>query len=79
MVRILPLFKTSRKVQAFGSSLALTLPVMYTRINDIEKGKSMKLFYDLDGTLILANCENEEELRKRMLKFIKTLDEAILK
>ena len=56
------LFKTTRKVQLFGSSLALTIPAMFAKINDIEKGKRLTLFYDLNGTLILANCEKEEEL-----------------
>ena len=79
MVRKLPLFKTSRKVQSFGSSLALTLPVMFTKINDIEKGKIMKAYYDLNGTLIFSNCQNEEELKQRMINFLKTLDDNISK
>jgi hypothetical protein len=44
----MPLFKTSRKVQMFGDSLALTIPSMFVKINDIEKGKRMRVFYDLE-------------------------------
>ena len=79
MVFIMPLFKTSRKIQMFGDSLALTIPSMFVKINDIEKGKKMRIFYDLEGTLIIANCLNEEELKTCILKFLNTLEENISK
>lgn len=69
----LKIFKTTRKVQLFGSSLALTIPAMFAKINDIEKGKRLNLFYDLNGTLILANCENEEELTKCLINLLESL------
>jgi len=70
----MPVFKTFRKVQLFGSSLALTIPAMFVKLNDIEKGKRLSLFYDLDGTLILANCRNEDELKNCILNFLETLE-----
>ena len=70
----MPLFKTSRKVQVFGDSLALTIPSMYVKVNEIKKGNKMKIIYDLEGTLILTNCSNEEELKKCLLKFIKKIE-----
>lgn len=73
----MPLFKSSRKVQAFGSSLALTIPAMYARINEIRKGNKIRIFYDLDGTMIMANCRNEKELKACILKFLQTLDDSL--
>ena len=70
----MPFFKTSRKVQRYGSSLALTIPAMYAKINDIEKGKRLNLFYDLNGVLVLANCKNEEELIARLNTFLESLE-----
>ena len=58
----------------FGSSLALTIPAMYAKINDIDKGKRLNLFYDLNGTLILVNCDSEAELVEKLISFLKTLE-----
>jgi hypothetical protein len=73
----MPLFKTTRKVQLFGSSLALTIPAMYAKINDIQKGERLSLFYDLEGILVLADCTNEEELKECLIGFIKSLEDKI--
>jgi len=70
----MPLFRTSRKVQMFGDSLALTIPAMYVKMNEIKKGNKLNIFYDLNGILILANCRNEEELKVKLIKFIKTME-----
>jgi hypothetical protein len=75
----MPLFKTSRKVQLFGDSLALTIPSMFVKINSIEKGKRMKIFYDLYGTLVVANCKDEKELITYLQKFLETLEEKVSK
>jgi len=74
MVLLMPLFRTSRKVQMFGDSLALTIPAMYVKMNEIKKGNKLNIFYDLNGILILANCRNEEELKVKLIKFIKTME-----
>ncbi len=52
----LPVFESSRKVQIFGSSLALTLPAMFVKACEIEKGSIVNVLYDLDGVLVLSNC-----------------------
>lgn len=75
----MPLFKTSRKVQNFGDSLALTIPSMFVKVNEIRKGNKIKIFYDLEGTLILTKCRNEEELKKCLIKFIEKVEENISK
>ena len=70
----MPLFKTSRKVQMFGTSLALTIPAMFVKINGIEKGDRLKVFYDLSGILILRDSKDQKELKKCLLDFIESLD-----
>jgi antitoxin component of MazEF toxin-antitoxin module len=70
----MPLFKTSRKVQMFGTSLAMTIPAMYVKINGIEKGDRLKVFYDLSGVLILRESEDQKELKECLLNFIESLE-----
>lgn len=51
----MPVFESKRKVQETGSSLAITLPVLYVRANDVKKGSKMKVVYDFDGVLVISN------------------------
>ncbi len=53
MMRV-PVFESSRKVQVFGSSLALTLPAMFVKACEIEKGSIVNVLYDFDGVLVLS-------------------------
>ena len=50
----MPIFESSRKVQAVGTSLALTLPALFVKANEIEKGAISKVYYNLDGVLIVT-------------------------
>ena len=52
----MPVFESSRKVQVFGSSLAMTLPAMFVKACEIKKGSELDVLYGLDGVLVLANC-----------------------
>ena len=50
----MPVFESSRKVQVFGSSLAMTLPAMFVKACEIRKGSRLDVFYGLDGVLVLS-------------------------
>ena len=52
------IFKSERKVQNHGTSLAITLPAMFTKIHDIVKGYKMKVYYTTDGILIATKQED---------------------
>ena len=52
----MPVFESSRKVQTFGSSLAMTLPAMFVKACEIRKGSRLNVFYGLDGVLVLSKC-----------------------
>ena len=56
----MPVFESSRKVQIFGSSLAMTLPAMFVKACEISKGSRLNVFYGLDGVLVLSKCEDVE-------------------
>ena len=60
----MPVFESSRKVQTFGSSMAVTLPSMFVKANEIEKGHVLNVFYGLDGVLIMSQCEEPEVLKE---------------
>jgi len=71
----MPLFESSRKVQVFGSSLAMTLPAFFVKANEIEKGSRVNVLYGLDGVLVLFNCEDPEKLRGCILDILDRLEE----
>ncbi|MFX0209899.1 MAG: hypothetical protein ACFFDT_28220 [Candidatus Hodarchaeota archaeon] len=50
----MPVFESSRKVQVFGSSLAMTLPAMFVKANEVEKGSLGKVYYGLEGVLVVS-------------------------
>jgi antitoxin component of MazEF toxin-antitoxin module len=66
----MPVFESSRKVQVFGSSLALTLPAMFVKVNEIEKGSKMNVLYGLDGVLIISNISDKKELQVILINII---------
>ena len=73
----MPVFESSRKVQVFGSSLAMTLPALFVKANEIEKGSILDVLYGLDGVLVLFNCEDPEKLRGCLADILQRLDEKV--
>jgi len=49
----MPVFKSSRRVQKSGSSLAMTLPAMFVKANEIDKGTEVNVLFGLKGVLIV--------------------------
>ena len=73
----MPVFESSRKVQVFGSSLATTLPALFVKANEIEKGSVLNVLYGLDGVLVLFNCEDPEKLRGCLVDILQKLEEKV--
>jgi len=71
----MPLFKSSRKVQHFGSSLAITLPATFVKIQELEQASTLKVFYSLDGVLVVSCIDDEEVLSDCLVNLIDRLDE----
>ena len=70
----MPMFETSRKVQLFGSSLAITLPALFVKANEVEKGSVGKVYFGLDGILVVSVVE-DSKVRASLMKIIEKLDE----
>ena len=70
----MPVFKSSRKVQTFGSSLAMTLPAMFVKANEIEKGSVLKVHYNLNGVLVISTCDDPDNTRKCLIEIEKQLE-----
>jgi antitoxin component of MazEF toxin-antitoxin module len=70
----MPVFESSRKVQLFGTSLAMTLPAMFVKANEIEKGSFMKVLYGLEGVLIASKVEDSKVLKGSLLKILDSLE-----
>ena len=72
-------FKSSRKVQGFGSSLAVTLPALFVKACDIDKGSNLEVVYGLDGALVVSDSIEPDILRARLLFILQHLDDEKLR
>ena len=77
VVVFMPIFESSRKVQSFGTSLALTLPALFVKANEVEKGSVLKVLYDLDGTIVVSLVENPESVIKSIINIIEKVEEMV--
>ena len=73
----MPVFESSRKVQVFGSSLAMTLPAMFVKVSEIEKGSVINVLYCLDGVLVLFQNEDIESIREYLSEIIEIIEEKV--
>jgi antitoxin component of MazEF toxin-antitoxin module len=73
----MPVFESSRKVQVFGSSLAMTLPALFVKASEVEKGSVLSVMYGLDGVLVASGVDTPEALRERLVEIIEKLDEDV--
>ena len=75
----MPVFESSRKVQVFGSSLALTLPSFFVKANEIEKGLVMKVLYGLDGVLVVSKVNDPEAVVECLTAMMEKLEKKLKK
>ena len=73
----MPVFESSRKVQVLGSSLAMTLPAMFVKVSEIEKGSVINVLYGLDGVLVLFQSEDIESIREYLIEIIEKIEEKV--
>ena len=64
-------------MQVFGSSLAMTLPALFVKANEVEKGSVINVLYGLDGVLVASWVNEPEALRERLVEIIEKLDENV--
>ena len=76
----MPVFESSRKVQVSGSSLAMTLPSLFVKVNEIEKGTVVNVLYGLDGVLVLSRCEGRQTIEglMKILEKIEKMDSEVM-
>ena len=67
-------FESSRKVQVSGSSLAMTLPALFVKANEIEKGSVLNVLYGLDGVLVCTQGGDDETI-DALLRILERLEE----
>ena len=73
----MPVFESSRKVQVSGSSLAMTLPALFVKANEIEKGSVLNVLYGFDGVLVLFQCEDIGSIREHLIEIIEKIEEKV--
>jgi len=74
---LMSVFESSRKVQIFGTSLAITLPAMFVKANEVEKGSTMSVLHGLDSVLVVSQVKDPEALLERLMKIIDKLGEKV--
>ena len=73
----MPVFESSRKVQVFGSSLAMTLPAFFVNANEVEKGSVINVHYGLEGVLVISRSKDPEVTLKCLKKILDALEDKI--
>ena len=68
----MPFIKSRRKVHSLGDSLALTLPAIYTKMNNIKKGETLDIYYYIDDIIIINKKNNN--LKESILNFAAELE-----
>jgi len=72
----MPVFRSVRKVLVSGSSLAMTLPALFVKTNEIKKGQLMNVLFGLDGVIIICHGDDQharDGLRKIMEKLVESI------
>ena len=62
-----------------GSSLAMTLPAMFVKANEVEKGSVMSVIYSFEGVLVLSMFEDYEVIKDCLKDILVNLEDRIKK
>lgn len=68
----MPFIKSKRKVHSLGDSLAMTLPSIYTKMNNIKKGETLEIYYHIEDILLVTN-KDQEKVINSITKFLSEL------
>jgi antitoxin component of MazEF toxin-antitoxin module len=74
----MPVFESSRKVQVMGSSLAMTIPALFVKANEVEKGQEVSVIFGLDGVLVLSKFADHETIRGQLLSILESLEARVI-
>ncbi len=74
----MPYFNSSRKVQVFGSSLAVTLPAIFVKACEISKGTELEVHHNLDGVLVVSDVKDLNVLIERLLDITQKIQDKKL-
>ena len=72
----MPVFESSRKVLVSGSSLAMTLPSLFVKASEIEKGAVVNVLYGLDGVLVMSQREDRQTI-EGLVKILEKIEEKV--
>lgn len=71
----MPVFESDRKIQKVGSSLAITIPAMFAKANEVEKGDELQIYYNLSGVFIASRFNDSKKLIKIISGIINGIEE----
>ncbi len=69
----MPVFMSKRKIQCSGTSLAITLPSLFVKGNEVSKGSEMKIHYELNGIFIVSNTDDLSSIVKSLVEILYSL------
>jgi len=61
-----------------GSSLAMTIPALFVKANEVEKGQEVSVIFGLDGVLVLSKFADHETIRGQLLSILESLEARVI-
>jgi len=61
-----------------GSSLAMTIPALFVKANEVEKGQEVSVIFGFDGILVLSKFADHEAIRGPLLSILESIEERVI-
>jgi len=55
--------------------MAMTLPSIFVKVNEVKKGSVCNVYYGLEGVLVISVINDAETLREGLMEIIEKIDE----
>jgi hypothetical protein len=72
--KAMPVFESKRKVQTFGSSYAMTLPMLFVKGNEIKKGLECNIIFGFNGVLLVSVTQDPRKITAGLEEISKKIE-----
>ena len=71
-------YYSCRKIQEFGTSLALTIPSLFAKVRSVRKGEKVHVIYCLDGVVIVSDIKDVNKLISTLQNMIISMEKIVI-
>jgi len=57
--------------------IALTIPAMFVKVHELEKGREVNVLYNLDGVLIFCLEDDPEKVVQRIVEILDKMESKL--